>query len=95
MAIEEGYCLNDALDIALDRAIDENLLDGFFETRRNEVKDMILSDYDPEKVKQMFYRDGAEDKEEEILKSLGLTKEQYEAILEEKEKDPSKTLKLV
>lgn len=87
--------MNDALDIALDRAIDENLLDGFFETRRNEVKDMILSDYDPEKVKQMFYWDGAEDKEAEILKSLGLTKEQYEAILEEKAKDPSKTLKLV
>lgn len=95
MAIEEGNSLSDALDIAIDKAIKEDLLDGFFEDHRNEVKEMILSDYDPEKLKKVFYRDGAEDKEEEILQNLGLTKEQYEEILAEKALDPKVSFKII
>ena len=94
IAIEEGYSLNDSLDIAIDKAITENLLDGFFENHRNEVKDMILSDYDPEKLKKVYYRDGKEDARDEILKSLGLTLEQYEKIVKAREADPTKTVKL-
>ena len=59
---------------------------------------MILSDYDPEKLKKVYYRDGKEDGietgKEEVLKILGLTPEQFKEIAKAREADPTKTLKL-
>ena len=90
---EEGLSNEDAVDKAVEIAVRDNYLDGWFRKHKAEVKGMILSEYDEKATMQMFYEDGKEDgiaegkaegKAEgiaEVLQKLGITKEQYEALL--------------
>ena len=58
---KQGVGTDDAVDAAVDRAVSENLLDGYFEKHRAEVKDMILSEYDEKATMQMFKEEGYEE----------------------------------
>ncbi|MBR5756230.1 MAG: hypothetical protein IKX96_01595, partial [Firmicutes bacterium] len=58
---KEGLDTKSAVEKALNRAIRENLLDGYFERHRAEVIDMILSEYDEKATMQMFKEEGYEE----------------------------------
>lgn len=57
----EGLELGDAIDRAVETAADEDLLGGFFRGHRAEVKDLVLTEYDEEKVMRAMYEDGLEE----------------------------------
>ena len=47
-----------AIEEAVDFAIKENYLDGFFKTQRAEVIGMILTEFDEEQAHRIWRRDG-------------------------------------
>ena len=49
---------NKAIEEAVDFAIKENYLDGFFKTQRAEVIGMILTEFDEEQAHRIWRRDG-------------------------------------
>ena len=62
---KQGLSTQEAVDDAVNWAIKENLLDGFFKVNRAEVSAMCLTEYDEEAAKRAFredgYLDGVED----------------------------------
>ena len=76
-----------AISDAVDWAIKENLLEGFFKLHKAEAVKMILTEFDPELYEQNrkreAYEDGKNDKAIEIAKNalkLGLSEEQITSI---------------
>ena len=53
--------LEEAIDRAVEAAVQENLLDGYFKAHRTEVKQMVLSDYNEELTLQNRFEDGKEE----------------------------------
>lgn len=64
----------EAVDKAVDEAIEENLPDGFFTRQKAEVVGMILEEFNEERFKRNMreegYEDGAYDKAIEAAKNL-------------------------
>ncbi len=59
---KRGMSGKDAVDEAMNWAIRENLLDGFFKIQKEEVLGMSLTEYDEEEAFRNFYEDGRESK---------------------------------
>ena len=57
---KKGLAINDAVELAMDMAISEDLLDGYFATHKAEVIGMILTEYNEEFVHKGWYKDGLE-----------------------------------
>ena len=55
-----GLPVAEAVDAAMEMAISENLLDGYFAVHKAEVIGMILTEYDEEFVHKGWYKDGLE-----------------------------------
>ena len=66
--IDAGMSKDKAIEEAVDFAIKENYLDGFFKTQRAEVTGMILTEFDEEQAHRIWredgYKEGREDKAE-------------------------------
>ena len=74
----KGLAVQDAVSIAVEKAIEENLLDGFFAEHRAEVIGMILTEYDEEFVHTGWFEDGVKKGQIDIIKSMlafGMTPE--------------------
>ena len=78
----KGLAVKEAVNAAVEKAIEENLLDGFFAEHRAEVIGMILTEYDEEFVHKGWFEDGMiKGRQEErynIIKSMlasGMTPE--------------------
>ncbi|MBQ3661315.1 MAG: hypothetical protein II907_04710 [Firmicutes bacterium] len=74
----KGLAVQDAVSIAVEKAIEENLLDGFFAEHRAEVIGMILTEYDEEFVHKGWFEDGVKKGQIDIIKSMlafGMTPE--------------------
>ena len=56
-----GMSLDDAVEEAMKMAAKQRLLKGYFSGHRAEVKNMVLTEYDEERVMRGFYKDGVED----------------------------------
>ena len=56
--INNGMSKDKAIEEAVDYAIKENFLDGFFKTQRAEVIGMILTEYDEELIHKTWREDG-------------------------------------
>ena len=56
----KGLAVREAVDAAVDRAIEEKLLDGYFAAHKAEVIGMILTEYDEEFVHKGWFEDGRE-----------------------------------
>ena len=52
--------MQDSVEAAVNAAIEENLLDGYFEAHRAEVTGMILTEYNEEEVHKGWFQDGLE-----------------------------------
>ena len=59
--IESGKSIDEATDRAVDEAIKQNLLDGFFKTHKAEVLSMILTEFDQEQYDRNRRREGYEE----------------------------------
>lgn len=59
-----------AIDEAIDWAIKQNLLEGYIEEQRAEVKAVILTDFDQEQYDRNRRREGAQEKLIEVAKSF-------------------------
>lgn len=78
----KGLAVQDAVSIAVEKAIEENLLDGFFAEHKAEVIGMILTEYDEEFVHKGWFEDGVikgrQEERSNIIKSMlasGMTPE--------------------
>lgn len=78
----KGLAVQDAVNIAVEKAIEENLLDGFFAEHKAEVIGMILTEYDEEFVHKGWFEDGVikgrQEERTNIIKSMlasGMTPE--------------------
>ena len=67
---KSGMEVQDAVDKAVDEAIEENLLDGFFTRQKAEVVGMILEEFNEERFKRNMREEGAYDKAIEAAKNL-------------------------
>ena len=56
--IEAGIEKKQAIEMAVDEAIKENLLEGFFKIHRAEVIGMCLTEIDEEEAKRIWHKDG-------------------------------------
>ena len=56
--IEAGMSRDKAIEEAVDFAIKENYLDGFFKTQRAEIIGMILTEFDEEQAHRIWHEDG-------------------------------------
>ena len=56
--IESGMSRDKAIEEAVDFAIKENYLDGFFKTQRAEIIGMILTEFDEEQAHRIWHEDG-------------------------------------
>lgn len=69
---KKGMSKEEVVNEAVDWAISENLLDGFFKMQKEEILGMSLTEYDEEAVKRTFKEEGREEKAledaEELLK---------------------------
>ena len=54
----DGLALPSAVDAAVDRAIREDLLDGFFRGHKAEVVGMVLAEYNEEQTQKNWFEDG-------------------------------------
>ena len=91
-----GMSKNDAVEEALDWAIKEKFLDGFFKRQKAEVLGMSLTEFDEEEFKRVCYEDGVYDKaveatanllkegisQEMISRCIGLPPEEVQKIAE-------------
>ena len=71
--INAGMSKDKAIEEAVDFAIKENYLDGFFKTQRAEITGMILTEFDEEQAHRIWRRDGyvegRDEKAEEAAKN--------------------------
>ena len=58
---KSGMEVQDAVNKAVDEAIEENLLDGFFTRQKAEVVGMILEEFNEERFKRNMREEGYED----------------------------------
>ena len=72
----------EAVNEAVDWAIKENLLDGFFKLQKEEILGMSLTEYDEEAVKRTFIEEGREEGREEGIQQKA--QEGAEELLKEK-----------
>ena len=88
----KGLSMQDAVEAAVDAAIEENLLDGYFEAHRAEVTGMILTEYNEEEVHKGWFQDGLErgleqglekglQKAVDGMRAAGLSDEQIAAVM--------------
>jgi hypothetical protein len=56
--IDNGMSRDEAIEKAVDFAIKENFLDGFFKTQRAEIIGMILTEFDEEQAHRIWRKDG-------------------------------------
>ena len=56
--IKAGMSKDKAIEEAVDFAIKENFLDGFFKTQRAEITGMILTEFDEEQAHRIWRKDG-------------------------------------
>ncbi|MCQ2248581.1 MAG: hypothetical protein MJZ50_06160, partial [Treponema sp.] len=56
--MRKGQNLDQSTDRALDYAVRNNLLDGFFRAEQAEVKYMGMTEYDEETAHRCFFEDG-------------------------------------
>lgn len=54
----DGLALPSAVDAAVDRAIQDDLLDGFFRGHKAEVVGMVLAEYNEEQTQKNWFEDG-------------------------------------
>ena len=59
--IESGMKINDAITEAVDWAVDEDLLEGFFKEQKARVEAMSLTEFDEELFIKTMHQDGYED----------------------------------
>ena len=101
---EQGNSIDEAVQNAVDRAIDENLLDGYFAIHEAEVIGVILEEYNEEETLKLQYQEGQERGREEGLKQgleqgqaqeheamladLKLDSEQYDQLIKAINNDP-------
>lgn len=89
----DGLALPGAVDAAVDRAIREDLLDGFFRGHKAEVVGMLLAEYNEEQTQKNWFEDGkaegrAEGRAEmlqELSVALGISQQQLQSLLDAKE----------
>ncbi len=67
---ESGMDKKAAVEEAVDWAIKENLLNGFFKKQKAEVIGMSLTEFDEEEFKRVCYEDGINDKAKEAAENL-------------------------
>ncbi len=58
---KKGMSKEEVVNEAVDWAISENLLDGFFKMQKEEILGMSLTEYDEEAVKRTFKEEGREE----------------------------------
>lgn len=58
---ESGLPVKDAVNEAVEWAIGENLLEGFFKIQKEEILGMILTEYDEELTFRNWFEDGVEE----------------------------------
>ena len=83
--------MSDAVDTAVDQAIAEDLLNGYFRKHKAEVIGMVLAEYDEEQTLKDWYEDGKEEGRVEgvqetlqkLSAALNLPKEKLQSLLEE------------
>ena len=69
-----GLSAKDSVNEAVDWAVKENLLEGFFKVQKKEILGMILEEYDEDLLRRSLYRDGfAEGTEKGIEKGRKAT----------------------
>ena len=74
----KGLAVQDAVNAAVEKAIEEDLLDGYFAEHRAEVIGMILTEYNEEFVHKGWFEDGVKKGQTDIIKSMlafGMTPE--------------------
>ncbi len=59
--ISAGQALYDAVSAAVDKCIEEGVLEEFLSRHRREVREMCLTEFNEEKYKEVIYKDGYED----------------------------------
>lgn len=74
--LDDGYDLDDAVYMAMNDCIRNDVLSDILEKSKSEVFHMLLTEYDEKKVLKMFYRDGRQEGLEE-----GRMEEQNRGIL--------------
>jgi len=62
---EQGLDFNAAVDSAIERALREDLLPGFLASQVAEVKDMIITEYDEDRVHEIWRLNGYDEGREE------------------------------
>ena len=84
----KGLTMQDSVEAAVNAAIEENLLDGYFEAHRAEVTGMILTEYNEEEVHKGWFQDGLErgleqgiQKAVDGMKAAGLSEDQIAAVM--------------
>ena len=55
--IDNGYSLRKAINDSIDICIEKDILRDILEKSRNEVREMLLTEYDEKKQRKMLYRD--------------------------------------
>ncbi len=74
--------LEEAVDLALDESIKGEYLGSYFQERRDEIKEMILEEYEEARILRVIARDAKEEGREEGIaegKAEGLAEAQAEA----------------
>jgi len=67
---DNGAEMSEAVDRAVLRCIDEGVLDDYLSERRAEVVDMFLTEYDEDRVHELFKEEGREEGREEMLDEM-------------------------
>ena len=87
--ISAGQALYDAVSAAVDKCIEEGVLEEFLSRHRREVREMCLTEFNEEKYKEVIYKDGYEDGVEagkakglELGEASGITKGRLRTIFE-------------
>ncbi len=65
----ETYSIEEAVDRAVDECIEEGILKRILIEHRAEVKDMLLTEYDEEKVMRLFQKEYEEEAAEKVAKA--------------------------
>lgn len=88
-----------AVDAAVASCIRDGILAGYLKPRRAEVKDMFMTEYDEDRVREWFKEEGREEGRAEdisnLMKSMGLTAEQAMDALGIPEGDRERYLQLL
>lgn len=75
--IAKGYSLGKAINDSIDACIEKDILRDILEKSRNEVREMLLTEYDERKQRKMLYRDAKAEGEK-----MGALVAKQQAVLE-------------